>query len=79
MNGRPQHSVAETLYAEHVKYLYNRCLHVYPGFADPPGYRTIKTLKYGALTALTALTAPPGWPAPRRAAGATGRAPSGSP
>ena len=44
---------AERLYAEHVKYFYNRCLHVYPGFADPPGYRTIKTLKYGALTNLT--------------------------
>src|SRR5206468_3459830 len=44
---------AERLYAEHVKYFYNRCLHIYPGFADPPGYRTIKTLKYGALTNLT--------------------------
>ena len=28
------------LYAEHVLYFFNRCLHVYPGFADPPGYRT---------------------------------------
>ena len=36
---------AERLYAEHVLYFYNRCLHVYPGFADPPGYRTIDTLK----------------------------------
>jgi alkanesulfonate monooxygenase SsuD/methylene tetrahydromethanopterin reductase-like flavin-dependent oxidoreductase (luciferase family) len=44
---------AERLYAEHVKYFYNRCLHVFPGFADPPGYRTIKTLKYGALSNLT--------------------------
>jgi alkanesulfonate monooxygenase SsuD/methylene tetrahydromethanopterin reductase-like flavin-dependent oxidoreductase (luciferase family) len=44
---------AERLYAEHLSYFYNRCLHVYPGFADPPGYRTIKTLKYGAITALT--------------------------
>jgi len=26
---------------------------VYPGFADPPGYRTIKTLKVGALAQLT--------------------------
>ena len=39
---------AERLYAEHILYFYNRCLHVYPGFADPPGYRTIKTIKAGA-------------------------------
>jgi alkanesulfonate monooxygenase SsuD/methylene tetrahydromethanopterin reductase-like flavin-dependent oxidoreductase (luciferase family) len=44
---------AEDLYSEHVRYFFNRCLHIYPGFADPPGYRTIKTLKAGALTALT--------------------------
>ncbi len=45
---------AEELYAEHVLYFYNRCLHVYPGFADAPGYRTIKTLQYGALSQLRA-------------------------
>jgi alkanesulfonate monooxygenase SsuD/methylene tetrahydromethanopterin reductase-like flavin-dependent oxidoreductase (luciferase family) len=45
---------AEELYAEHVLYFYNRCLHVYPGFADAPGYRTIKTLKAGALNQLRA-------------------------
>src|SRR3989442_1177092 len=44
---------AEELYSEHVRYFFNRCLHVYPGFADPPGYRTIKTLKVGALAQLT--------------------------
>jgi alkanesulfonate monooxygenase SsuD/methylene tetrahydromethanopterin reductase-like flavin-dependent oxidoreductase (luciferase family) len=44
---------AENLYSEHVKYFFNRCLHVYPGFADPPGYRTIKTLKAGVLSQLT--------------------------
>src|SRR2546428_161633 len=44
---------AEELYSEHVRYFFNRCLHVYPGFADPPGYRTIKTLKAGALSQLT--------------------------
>jgi len=43
---------AERLYSEHVLYFYNRCLHVYPGFADAPGYRTIKTLQTGALGAL---------------------------
>ncbi len=40
---------AEELYAEHAHYFYNRCLHVYPGFADAPGYRTIKTLQLGAV------------------------------
>ncbi|MEM7019798.1 MAG: flavin-dependent oxidoreductase, partial [Pseudomonadota bacterium] len=32
---------------------YNRCLHVYPGFGDAPGYRTIKTIKTGALSQYT--------------------------
>lgn len=41
---------AERLYAEHVLYFYNRCLHVYAGFADAPGYRTIKTIQTGALS-----------------------------
>ncbi len=45
---------AEKLYAEHILYFYNRCLHVYPGFADPPGYRTINTLRAGATNQLTA-------------------------
>ena len=41
---------AEKLYSQHVHYFYNRCLHVYPGFADAPGYRTIKTIQSGALS-----------------------------
>ncbi len=41
---------AERLYSEHVSYFYNRCLHVYGGFADAPGYRTIKTIQSGALS-----------------------------
>jgi alkanesulfonate monooxygenase SsuD/methylene tetrahydromethanopterin reductase-like flavin-dependent oxidoreductase (luciferase family) len=41
---------AERLYASHVNYFYNRCLHVYPGFADAPGYRTIKTIQKGVLS-----------------------------
>jgi alkanesulfonate monooxygenase SsuD/methylene tetrahydromethanopterin reductase-like flavin-dependent oxidoreductase (luciferase family) len=45
---------AERLYAEHILYFYNRCLHVYPGFSDPPGYRTIKTIKAGKLNQLRA-------------------------
>ena len=40
---------AERLYSEHVLYFFNRCLHVYPGFSDPPGYRTIDSIKAGAF------------------------------
>jgi alkanesulfonate monooxygenase SsuD/methylene tetrahydromethanopterin reductase-like flavin-dependent oxidoreductase (luciferase family) len=40
---------AERVFGPHVHYFYNRCLHIYPGFADAPGYRTIKTLQMGAL------------------------------
>jgi len=36
---------AERLYGPHVSYFFNRCLHIYPGFVDAPGYRTIKTLQ----------------------------------
>ncbi|HKV05357.1 MAG TPA: LLM class flavin-dependent oxidoreductase [Candidatus Acidoferrales bacterium] len=41
---------AERLYSEHVHYFYNRCLHVHTGFADAPGYRTIKTIQKGVLS-----------------------------
>jgi alkanesulfonate monooxygenase SsuD/methylene tetrahydromethanopterin reductase-like flavin-dependent oxidoreductase (luciferase family) len=41
---------AERLYSKHVSYFYNRCLHVFPGFADAPGYRTIKTIQKGVLS-----------------------------
>jgi alkanesulfonate monooxygenase SsuD/methylene tetrahydromethanopterin reductase-like flavin-dependent oxidoreductase (luciferase family) len=40
---------AERLYAPHAHYFYNRCLHVFPGFADAPGYRTVKTIQKGVL------------------------------
>lgn len=40
---------AEREYAEHADYFYNRCLHVYGGFADAPGYRTLKTVQAGIL------------------------------
>jgi alkanesulfonate monooxygenase SsuD/methylene tetrahydromethanopterin reductase-like flavin-dependent oxidoreductase (luciferase family) len=40
---------AEKDYAPHMDYFYNRCLHVYNGFADAPGYRTVKTIKAGVL------------------------------
>src|SRR5215469_4236211 len=40
---------AEKDYAPHMDYFFNRCLHVYNGFADAPGYRTVKTIKAGML------------------------------
>lgn len=38
---------ARELYREPAEYFFNRCLHVYPGFADPPGYKTPATVRAG--------------------------------
>jgi alkanesulfonate monooxygenase SsuD/methylene tetrahydromethanopterin reductase-like flavin-dependent oxidoreductase (luciferase family) len=38
---------AERDYAAHVEYFYDKCLHVWEGWADAPGYRTVRTLKAG--------------------------------
>src|SRR6266571_1956012 len=38
---------AERLYAQHALYFYNRCLHLYPGFASPPGYTSLATIRQG--------------------------------
>ncbi len=38
---------AQRLYEPHVRYFFERCLHVYPGFADAPGYRTEPTIGAG--------------------------------
>ena len=43
---------AKELYWPHIDYFYNRCLHVYPGFADAPGYRTNRTVKAGIRSQL---------------------------
>ena len=43
---------AKELYAEHVDYFYKKCLHVYEGFSEAPGYRTIRTIKTGSTTQL---------------------------
>jgi alkanesulfonate monooxygenase SsuD/methylene tetrahydromethanopterin reductase-like flavin-dependent oxidoreductase (luciferase family) len=40
---------AERIFAPYMDYFYNRCLHIYSGFADAPGYRTLDTIKYGLL------------------------------
>src|SRR5437764_541904 len=50
---RDKYREAHALYAEHCLYFFNRCLHIFPPFADPPGYRTMATVKYGALSQLT--------------------------
>ena len=38
---------AEKDYAEHAEYFYNRCLHLYPGFVNPPGYQTMRSARAG--------------------------------
>ncbi len=35
------------LYREPAEYFFNRCLHVYAGFADPPGYKSVNTVRAG--------------------------------
>tara|TARA_B100001123_G_scaffold439672_1_gene577015 strand:- start:284 stop:1282 length:999 start_codon:yes stop_codon:yes gene_type:complete len=37
-------------YAAHAEYFFNKMLHIYPGFADPPGYRTVDTIKAGLMS-----------------------------
>jgi alkanesulfonate monooxygenase SsuD/methylene tetrahydromethanopterin reductase-like flavin-dependent oxidoreductase (luciferase family) len=45
--------VAETerealeLYREPAEYFFNRSLHVHPGYSDPPGYKTVKSVRAG--------------------------------
>ena len=41
---------AKRLYEKHARYFFSRCLHVYPGFADAPGYRTEATIRAGLKT-----------------------------
>ncbi|HET7738928.1 MAG TPA: hypothetical protein VFK32_10165, partial [Tepidiformaceae bacterium] len=36
-------------FGPHGEYFYNKMLHVYPGFSDAPGYRTLDTVKAGLL------------------------------
>ena len=38
---------AKKLYEKHARYFFSRCLHVHPGFADAPGYRTEPTIRAG--------------------------------
>lgn len=41
---------AQRLYEPHVRYFFERCLHVSPKFAEAPGYRTEATLRAGLAT-----------------------------
>jgi alkanesulfonate monooxygenase SsuD/methylene tetrahydromethanopterin reductase-like flavin-dependent oxidoreductase (luciferase family) len=42
-------SEVEERFGQHGEYFYNKMLHVYPGFGDAPGYRTLATIKAGLL------------------------------
>jgi alkanesulfonate monooxygenase SsuD/methylene tetrahydromethanopterin reductase-like flavin-dependent oxidoreductase (luciferase family) len=50
-------AAAERDYWEHAQFFYQNCLHVYEGFADAPGYRSIRTLEANLSSVLGA--APP--------------------
>ena len=39
----------EDKYAPHAEYFFNKMLHIYPGWGDAPGYRTLDTIKAGLL------------------------------
>jgi alkanesulfonate monooxygenase SsuD/methylene tetrahydromethanopterin reductase-like flavin-dependent oxidoreductase (luciferase family) len=47
---------AERLYAKHALYFYQRCLHVAPGFGNPPGYTSIATIRAGIESQLSRVT-----------------------
>ena len=40
----------EEEYGPHVDYFYKKCLHVYEGFSEAPGYRTVRTLRKGVTS-----------------------------
>ena len=46
--GDSEQEVADK-YGPHIEYFFNKMLHIYPGFADAPGYRTIDTIKAGLM------------------------------
>jgi alkanesulfonate monooxygenase SsuD/methylene tetrahydromethanopterin reductase-like flavin-dependent oxidoreductase (luciferase family) len=46
--GESESEVADK-FGPHGEYFYNKMLHIDPGFADAPGYRTIETIKAGLL------------------------------
>jgi alkanesulfonate monooxygenase SsuD/methylene tetrahydromethanopterin reductase-like flavin-dependent oxidoreductase (luciferase family) len=55
--GQSESEIAER-YGPHVEYFYNQMLHVWPGYQDAPGYRSIDTIK-ASLTGGTAALGEP--------------------
>ena len=43
-------SLVEKEYGEHLDYFFNRCLHIWRGFAEVPGYLTQKTVEHALKT-----------------------------
>src|SRR3989475_1830277 len=50
---------AERDYFQHVHYFYQKCLNVWEGFAEAPGYRTVKTVQSGSRAQVGAARARP--------------------
>ena len=36
---------AKRLYERHVQYFFQRCAHIYPGFLEAPGYKSVDSLR----------------------------------
>ena len=45
---------ARDIYRESAEYFYHRCLNLYPGFADPPGYKSEATVRAGVQSQIEA-------------------------
>ena len=45
---------AEELYGDAALYFYDRCMHIYPGYATAPGYSSAATLRRGMLSQVRA-------------------------
>jgi alkanesulfonate monooxygenase SsuD/methylene tetrahydromethanopterin reductase-like flavin-dependent oxidoreductase (luciferase family) len=75
---------AREIYREPAEYFFNRCLHVYAGFADPPGYKTVNTVRAGVegmveRAAREATARADAKAAARAAGGGSGGAPAAGP
>ena len=40
---------ARRLYEKHVQYFFQRCAHIYPGFLEAPGYKSVESLRADRL------------------------------
>ena len=48
---------AEKEYAEHIKYFYDKCLHIPPNYLGPPGHQDFRSLEHGIRSGTAARTA----------------------